>query len=708
MFVFSLSLNMFTRYKANYTGRYDMSKLSVTLRKPVLARTIAMLTSAVIMQNAFALPQLGDATYVNGGSSYIASGTQGTLTVSQDNRVVSFSGGGINVANGETLSFNHSGGAASWSVLANDISGNASNINGLLNGNVQVFLVNQNGIVFGSGAQIDLASLVASTHAIDDADFENGDYRFTTAGAGASIEVQGLTSNLTAAQIALLSGDINVEGDIDIAAGDLNLIAGNEVIVTFDNNNLMQFDISEALQTSAGDGVVDIALNAEVSANNINIRAIVSDPKSFAINNKGVIRATGIDIATPGVIRLVGTGGKINSTGSIDASATNGSVEMSAGRIALANQLNVGAGTVSVTIGDGASDSEGRLEFFENMTPAMSSLIITGVGDVNRLYGFANYQVTGLNEGTASYDGIGSGSGWENTAAVSFTNIEYLVATSQIANTLDILDGASISTLIGGGAGDTFNIAGTVAILKGLGGFDIFNMNGGSVTNRIDGNSDGDVINGVFNPVGNAQSGSSDFITSWTRVSLVNEAEMPPVIVDPGEPIIIDPTPFILAPNPSILGINNSSNTSLGLVSDDESLNMPCGHSESRDVSEAEDCQDPELQQLISSLIHFKNDSNVITASSANRLDRVSAYVVNSNLFDKVVFSGHADSNGAQAYNLKLSERRASATAGYMEGQGVDPEIFEIHAFGESLPARLNDSDENRAYNRRVHVELKR
>ncbi len=82
--------------------------------------------------------------------------------------------------------------------------------------------------------------------------------------------------------------------------------------------------------------------------------------------------------------------------------------------------------------------------------------------------------------------------------------------------------------------------------------------------------------------------------------------------------------------------------------------------------------------------------------------------MVNSNRFDKVVFSGHTDDNGSQAYNLKLSERRAKATADYMESQGVDPEMFEIHAFGESLPARLNDSDENRAYNRRVHVELKR
>ena len=725
-----------------------MSKLSVTFRKSVLSRTIAMLTSAVIMQNTvFALPQTADFNSVNGDSNYNINGSQGTLTVSQDNRVVDFSGAGVNVDAPETLSFNHSGDAASWSVLVNDTSGNASNINGVLNGNVQVFLVNQNGIVFGSGAQVDLASLVASTLAIDTADFENGDFRFTTNGAGASIDVQGLTSNLTDAQIALLSGDINVDGDIEITAGDLNLIAGNEVIVTFDNNNLMQFDISEALQTSRGDSVVDIAADATVSANNINIRAIVSDPKSFAINNKGVIRATGIDISTPGVIRLIGTGGKINSTGNLDTSATNGDIEINAGRIVLANQIDAGTGSVSMTIGEDTTDSEGRLEFYENLSTSMSSLSIIGAGEVNRLFGLANYQVTGVNEGTASYEGIGSGNGWENTAAVSFTNIEYLAATSQIQNSLDILDGASIGTLIGGAGDDTFSIGGAVAIVKGLGGRDVFNMVGGVVTNRIDGNADVDIINGVFNPLGTTEDGSSDFINSWTRISVVNEASMPPVIIDPGGSGGGKNTTTwasLLAQNFQIPGItggtvdtggtggtvdtggtggtvdtgaygtiggtggNNSSNASLGLVSSDETLNLPCGYSEGRDMNPADDCQDPQLQQLISSLIHFKNDSNVITPASANRLDRVSAYVVNSNRFDKVVFSGHTDDNASQAYNLKLSERRAKATADYMEGQGVDSEMFEIHAFGESLPARLNDSDENRAYNRRVHVELKR
>lgn len=684
-----------------------MSKLSLTLKKnPILAKTIATLTSAMFLQPALAVPQLGDFTAVNGGSSYSANGSQGTLTISQDNRVVNFSGGGINVANDETLSFNHSGGSSNWSVLARDTSGSVSNLNGLLDGNVRVFLVNQNGIVFGSTAQLNLASLVASTHAIDAVDFSDGNLQFSTSGANASIIVEGLASNLSGAQVALISGDINVDGTLDIVGGDVNLVAGNEVIVTYDNNSLMQFDVSEALQTSRGDTVVNIATGAEISANNVNIRAVVTDPRSFAINNKGVIRATGIDTSTPGVIRLIGAGGKVGSTGSLDASVTDGSIELSAGRAVLAGDIDVGTGSVTATIGDGAADLEGRFEFYENVNATMTSLSISGTGQVNRVYGLANYEVTGLNEGTASYIGVGSNN-WDNVGAVSFTNVEYLAATSQIQNTVNILDGASIGTIIGGVSSDIFNIAGTVEILKGLGGVDVFNMTGGLVTNRIDGNADNDIINGVFNPVGTEESGSSDFIASWTRVSFINEADVPPVVDDPVVPFA-NPTPFILAPNSPIPAINDSSSASLGLVSGDDTLNLPCGYSEDQDVSAAEDCVDPELQQLVSSLIHFDNNSSAITSASANRLNRVSAYVVASNRFDKVVVSGHTDDNASQAYNLKLSERRAIATSDYMEGQGVDPEMFELHAFGESLPARLNDSAENRAFNRRVHVDLKR
>lgn len=690
-----------------------MSNLSRTFkRKTFLAKTIAVLTTAALVQNALALPQSLDFNAVNGNSTYSINGAQSTLTISQDNRVVEFSGAGINVANGETLSFNHESGTANWSVLARDVSGNASSLNGLLNGNVRVFLVNQNGIVFGSGAQVDLANLVASTHAIDSNDFTNGNLRFTSNGSNASISIDGLASNSVGAQIALVSGDINVDGDINVASGDLNLVSGNEVVVSFDNNNLMQFDISEALGTNIGDRVIDVAASAEVSARNVNIQAVVTDPKSYAINNRGIVRATGIDTSTPGVIRLIGTGGKIASSGSLDASVTNGSIEASAGRILLAGNVDVGTGTVSATIGDGVSDLEGRFEVFENSTAAMSSLSITGVGDVNRVYGLANYRVIGRNEGTASYSGIGS-TAWENTGAVTFTNVQYLQSTSQVQNSIELLEGAAIGTIIGGAASDTFTIAGSVEVLKGLGGFDTFNMTGGNVSNRIDGNADGDTINGVFNPQGTIQDGSSDFIASWTRISEINEAAIPPVIIDPidsvdPEGLFLGLGPSILAPNSPTPDLNTNSSASLGLVSNDNTLNLPCGYSQGRDISAAEDCEDPELQQLISSLIHFDSDSHLITAASANRLDRVSAYVIDSDRFDKVVISGHTDDHASIAYNLKLSKKRAIAAADYMQGQGVAADMFEIHAFGESLPARLNDSNENRAFNRRAHIELKR
>ena len=42
-----------------------------------------------------------------------------------------------------------------------------------------------------------------------------------------------------------------------------------------------------------------------------------------------------------------------------------------------------------MTIGDGLRDSEGRLEFYENLNTSMSSLTIIGAGDVNRLYRFS-------------------------------------------------------------------------------------------------------------------------------------------------------------------------------------------------------------------------------------------------------------------------------------------------------------------------------
>jgi OOP family OmpA-OmpF porin len=68
-----------------------------------------------------------------------------------------------------------------------------------------------------------------------------------------------------------------------------------------------------------------------------------------------------------------------------------------------------------------------------------------------------------------------------------------------------------------------------------------------------------------------------------------------------------------------------------------------------------------------------------------------------------VAIEGHADSTGPDAYNQKLSERRAKAVMAYLVNTvGIDPSRLTAVGYGESRPAYPNDTPENQARNRRV------
>ncbi|EJL94926.1 outer membrane protein/peptidoglycan-associated lipoprotein [Pseudomonas sp. GM102] len=69
---------------------------------------------------------------------------------------------------------------------------------------------------------------------------------------------------------------------------------------------------------------------------------------------------------------------------------------------------------------------------------------------------------------------------------------------------------------------------------------------------------------------------------------------------------------------------------------------------------------------------------------------------------------GHTDSQGSDAYNQKLSERRASSVAAYLLSQGVAPNKLTSEGRGESQPVADNDTEEGRAQNRRVELHINR
>jgi len=68
---------------------------------------------------------------------------------------------------------------------------------------------------------------------------------------------------------------------------------------------------------------------------------------------------------------------------------------------------------------------------------------------------------------------------------------------------------------------------------------------------------------------------------------------------------------------------------------------------------------------------------------------------------------GHADSQGSDAYNLDLSERRANATAAYLSSHKVKAERIYIAGMGERQPIASNATAEGRAKNRRVEIILR-
>jgi outer membrane protein OmpA-like peptidoglycan-associated protein len=72
----------------------------------------------------------------------------------------------------------------------------------------------------------------------------------------------------------------------------------------------------------------------------------------------------------------------------------------------------------------------------------------------------------------------------------------------------------------------------------------------------------------------------------------------------------------------------------------------------------------------------------------------------------QVSVGGHTDSRGTEAYNQALSVRRANSVATYLERGGIPRNRLEVRGFGESQPVASNDTDDGRAQNRRVELNV--
>ena len=70
------------------------------------------------------------------------------------------------------------------------------------------------------------------------------------------------------------------------------------------------------------------------------------------------------------------------------------------------------------------------------------------------------------------------------------------------------------------------------------------------------------------------------------------------------------------------------------------------------------------------------------------------------------MISGHTDSDGDETYNLNLSAKRSDEVLKWLVKQGIEASNLKTIGFGESRPVASNSSNEGKALNRRVEVEV--
>ncbi len=102
----------------------------------------------------------------------------------------------------------------------------------------------------------------------------------------------------------------------------------------------------------------------------------------------------------------------------------------------------------------------------------------------------------------------------------------------------------------------------------------------------------------------------------------------------------------------------------------------------------------------------FDFDKSVLRPDGRKSIDDAMSKMGGVDL-EMVIATGHTDSVGTDAYNQRLSERRAAAVKDYLVSKGIPASKITTIGKGESQPVATNKTAEGRQKNRRVDIEFK-
>ena len=256
--------------------RSPMARLLATSCLSLLVTSVGM--------NAFANPS--DGVVAAGQASISASGKKLDVHQQSDKAVIDWRG--FDIAVDEHTQFHQPSSAAIALNRVNSTS--ASRIDGQLTANGNVVIVNQNGVMFGAGATVDVNGLVVSTSDIENDDFmADQPLAFTKPGQpDAAIVNEGSITAAESGLVGLVAPQVTNKGMIQARLGHVALASGDTATIDIYGDGLLEIalsdDVTKQLVSNEGSITADggvVTLQAAAARNIIDT----------LVSNKGTLQS---------------------------------------------------------------------------------------------------------------------------------------------------------------------------------------------------------------------------------------------------------------------------------------------------------------------------------------------------------------------------------------------------------------------------------
>ncbi len=287
----------------------------------------ALVGSAII---ASAAPTGG--TVTSGNATISQSGN--VTNINQSTQKASINWQGFSINSNETVNFNQPN---VNSITLNRVVGNErSVIDGALNANGQVWILNSNGVLFNKNAKVNTAGILATTKDISDADFQAGNYKFS-GDSTASVVNLGTIEASESGYVALLANTVQNDGTIKAYKGTVHLTGASEATINLNGNSIVSLTVNKGVLDAlvenkgaiiADGGKIYLTTNA------------VDEILKGVVNNTGVLEANSMDDVM-GHVEVFAHGGTANVSGEIKAEG--GFVETSGDIVKITDDFKVKA-----------------------------------------------------------------------------------------------------------------------------------------------------------------------------------------------------------------------------------------------------------------------------------------------------------------------------------------------------------------------------